>query len=267
MGRSIAGLAALAAAGLLAATGVARAEAPQLPAGITTRSTADGLALADSQGRQLYHLDQDRTARRFKGAGFRAWGRCTEACHALWSPVAAPADFKPAGDWGVWEGWGGVRQLTFRNDPLYVYLGKSFDEAAALDIAPPFLSGYAGKPIRLEDGVPRTTLYWHAATIEPPAPKTPAPAGVTPHWEKTAFVFADARDRKLYTPKAGGGCAADCGGLKPLLAPLAALPVGEWRPVTDRNGERVWAYRGQMVYQAADADSAPGPDWRLLELR
>lgn len=253
----------------MGSVGPARAgeAANALPAGLKTHMTPDGLALADGSGRPVYRLDLDRyRARRRGGGGGLIAARCAGVCDKLWRPIAPPADFKPDGDWGVEPHADRPAQLTYKGDPLYSFQGKSLDEAAALPTAPPYFSSYAAKPALMREGVPIGTVYWHAALYAPPAPKTPAPAGVTPHWSKTIYVFAAGGDRELYV-RQGGACDRDCDGLEPLPAPLAALAVGDWRPVEGKDGARLWSYRGRIVYRQAAEGPEPGGAWQALEVR
>ncbi|CAN7274985.1 hypothetical protein LJR225_001369 [Phenylobacterium sp. LjRoot225] len=234
----------------------------RLPQGLSVAKSEDGLVLSTSAGQPLYRLDIDRMARRRGGGGVLA-ARCADVCDRLWRPALAPKTFKADGDWSVTERKGGA-QLTYKGDPLYSFAGKSLDEAAKIQVAPPYFSSYAAKPTLLVDGVPVATLYWRPALYQPAAPKVVTPAGVTAHWSKVAYVFADADNQPLYTaPKT---CARACDGLTPFPAPLAALPVGEWRPVQGTSGERLWSYRGRVVYQAAEGQAAPAPSWRPIEV-
>lgn len=252
---------------LVAAPALAAAATDQLPAGVTVQKTADGPVLA-LDGKPLYRIDVDRLAKRRRGGGNGVFETRWAALNdGLWRPVAAPKDFKADGDWSVTQRRAGP-QLTYKGDPLYSFTGKSLDDAAKVPFLPPYLTAYAVKPTLLNDGVPVATLYYHPVSYAPPAPKFSAPSGVTAHWSKVAYVFADAANHTLYAAKSGKACATECGGLKPFSAPLAALPVGEWRPVVDKGGERVWAYRGRIVYQAQSADAdAPGDNWSRLEVR
>lgn len=236
----------------------------QLPAGVGVQKSADGLLLT-LQGRPLYRLDLDRMLKRRRSAAPAGEARWAELNTGLWAPVAAPKDFKAEGDWSATPRKTGP-QLTYKGDPLYSFTGKSLEEAAKVEFAPPYFSSYTAKATLVSNGVPVATLYYHPAFYEPPAPKISAPSGVTARWSKTAFVFADSDNHDLYASKSGRVCASGCDGLKPFFAPLAALPVGDWRPMQETNGERYWAYRGRLVYQSADAD-APGGDWSTLEVR
>lgn len=264
--RKLKSAAALILAGLFALPPALAAAGP-LPAGITTRQAEDGLALALASGEPLYRLDLDRYAKRRRDAARVAAERCADVCDRLWRPAPAPAGFKAEGDWTTTERpWGA--QLTYKGDPLYSFAGKDLAEAEAAAVAPPYFSSYTAKPVKMVEGVPVATLYWHAALYQPPAPDAPTPAGVGVRWEKTAYVFADAENRELYVAKSGRACQEDCDGLQPLAAPMAAAALGEWKPVEDAVGGRYWAYRGRIAHHAASADAKPpGGDWRLLEAR
>jgi predicted lipoprotein with Yx(FWY)xxD motif len=216
----------------------------------------------------LYRLDLDRYRARRRDAAHAIELRCAKVCDQLWRPVAAPAGLHPGGDWSQVQRPGGPAQLAYKGDPLYAFIGKSLDEAAEATIAPPYFSSYAAPPVALHDGVPTATLYWHEALYRPPEPKVATPAGVSAAWFKTAYVFADADARKLYMPRGARLCPSTCDGLEALPAPLAALSVGDWRPIETKDGQRVWSFKARVVYrlQAAGTDE-PGPDWQALEVR
>jgi predicted lipoprotein with Yx(FWY)xxD motif len=251
---------------MMIAPGWGHAAPGALPTGITTRSTEAGLALADGQGRLLYRLDLDRYRARRKDAAHLVDARCAGVCDKLWLAVPAPRDFHPGDDWGVVQRAGGPPQITFKGDPLYAFVGKSLDEAAALNVAPPYFSSYSAPPVELRQGVPTVTLYWHQALYQPPAPKIMAPGGVNASWFKASYVFADPGGRKLYAPRRGRECTLACGDLEPLPAPLAALAVGDWRPVEGGDGQRVWSFKGRTVYRA-QGPAEPDADWQILEVR
>jgi predicted lipoprotein with Yx(FWY)xxD motif len=215
----------------------------------------------------LYRLDLDRYRKRRPQSAKLIAERCGGACGQLWTPAAAPAGLKPDDDFAAVERKGAPAQLSYKGDPLYTFAGKSLDEAAKVEVAPSYFSSYAAKPVQLHDGVPSATLYWHEALYQPPQLKTPAPAGVSARWVKTTYVFADSEEHKLYAPKVGRGCVGGCDGLAPLAAPMAALPVGDWRPVEGKDGQRLWSYKGRLVYRAEAADTEPGADWQALEAR
>lgn len=251
---------------LTVAPTLALAAADPFPAGVAVQKTADGLVLA-SDGKPLYRIDLDRLAKRRRGGGAVIEARWAAFNDGLWRPVAAPKDFKADGDWSATPRPAGA-QLTYKGDPLYSFTGKSLDDAAKVPVAPQYFSSYAAKPTLIANGVPVSTLYFHPALYEPPAPKISAPSGIIARWSKVAYVFADGENHALYASRSGKACATGCDGLKPFHAPLAALPVGEWRPVQDKSGERFWAYRGRIVYQAQSADAdAPGDNWSQLEVR
>ncbi|CAN7376493.1 hypothetical protein LJR219_002261 [Phenylobacterium sp. LjRoot219] len=266
MVRKLNSAAALVLAGLFALPPAMAAAGP-LPAGVATRQSDEGLALALSDGKPLYRLDLDRMAKRRRGASQVAAERCAGVCDRLWRPVPAPKGLPAEGDWTATPRPSGA-QLTYKGDPLYSFAGESLAEAEKLQVAPPYFSSYTAKPTSMVDGVPLATLYWHPALYQPPAPEAKTPAGVTLHWSKTAYVFADAENHELYVSKSGRACQADCAGFQPLVAPLAALPVGEWRPVEAAAGGRYWAYQGRIAHRATSADAEPpATGWRPLELR
>jgi predicted lipoprotein with Yx(FWY)xxD motif len=260
-------LAVLALTGVLAlAPGVSRAAAPQLPPGLGAQAGDEGLVLT-AQGAVLYRLDLDRYRARGKQANAQLIdARCAQVCDRLWRPAPPPANFVAAGDWGIATRADGVAQLTYKGDPLYTFTGRSLQEAAESSVAPPYFSSYTAKTVQLRDGVPVGTVYWREALYEPTPPRLDLPAGVQVKWDKTAFVFVSSDGRKLRQPKPGASCAADCAGMEPLAAPLAALPVGVWRPTEEKDGRRVWSYRGRIVY-LAKVEGAPNAAMTVMEAR
>lgn len=245
----------------------AMAAAGPLPAGVTTQKSDEGLTLALPDGKPLYRLDLDRIAKRRRDGARVIVERCANVCDRLWRPVPAPAGLPAEGDWTATPRPGGA-QLTYKGDPLYSFAGASLAEAEKLQVAPPYFSSYSAKPTAMVDGVPVATLYWHPALYQPPEPETKTPAGVAVRWAKTSYVFADAENHELYVSKSGRACREDCAGLQPLAAPLAALPIGEWRPVEDAAGGRYWAYQGRVAHRSTAREAEPpATGWRPLEVR
>src|SRR5207245_11593632 len=135
-------------------------------------------------------MDRRRTAKRRPGGAGVAAKRWAEFSGGACTPGAAAKDFAADADWSVTPRASGP-QLTYKGDPLYSFTGKSLDEAAKLQVAPPYFSGYAAKPTEVANGVPVATLYYHPALYQPPAPQITAPSGVAAHWSKISYVFAD----------------------------------------------------------------------------
>lgn len=59
---------------------------------------------------------------------------CNAACLAEWKPIVAPAYAKPRGDFGIIERSPGVRQWTFRKQPLYTHIGEPFAKMYGSDV-------------------------------------------------------------------------------------------------------------------------------------
>jgi predicted lipoprotein with Yx(FWY)xxD motif len=262
-------LAALASVLLAFGATASKAATVQLPAGVSTRSTDEGLALSDARGQPVYRLDLDRYRARSKQASAQLIdGRCADVCDRLWRPLAAPPNFAPDGDWSVAKRPTGLLQLAYKGDPLYTFLGKSLEEAEEQAVVPPYFTGYTAKTSQMREGVPVGTVYWHRALYQPPAPRIEAPSGVQIRWDKSAFFYVSSEGNALQVSKAASACPeAACPGLRPLLAPQAALPVGAWRPMDERDGRRVWSYRDRIVYQAEGATASPDAHLRALEAR
>lgn len=59
---------------------------------------------------------------------------CTGACLEEWKPILAPAYAKPRGEFGIIERSPGVRQWTFRRQPLYTHVGEPFEKQYGSDV-------------------------------------------------------------------------------------------------------------------------------------
>jgi predicted lipoprotein with Yx(FWY)xxD motif len=249
------------------------AAAPSLPRGVSLHPTPAGPVLVDEHGVMLYRLDIDRYREKFRQKSADPQKsvdayRCGDACRQLWVPIVPARDFQAGGDWGQIELVDGTHQLTYRTDPLYRYAADSFTAAAQLDIYPPYVASYASPPVRMVDGVPIVSLYWHSVVYSPPPPDVAAPSGIAATWSDGSYVFSTSEGHRLYQKTRGTNCTNACPHFTPLVAPLAAVPLGPWRPIESASGEMFWQYKGQTVYVR---DGDPGVDlsqvpWRPLEV-
>jgi predicted lipoprotein with Yx(FWY)xxD motif len=229
------------------------AVAVPLPDGVSIRQTADGPVLADEHGVMLYRLDIDRHREKFRQKSADPQKsvdayRCGDACHKLWVAVAPAGTFRAAGDWGQVELADGTHQLTYKNDPLYRYAADSFNAAAQLDVYPPYVASYASPPARMADGVPIVSVYWHSVAYSPPPLDVAAPSGIAATWSDGSYVFTTSEGQRLYLKDRGTNCTNTCPHFTPLTAPLAAVPMGPWRPIESEGGDMLWQYKGQTVY-------------------
>lgn len=243
----------------------ARDTAGQLPQGLKLVETSEGVALGASDGKPLYRLDLDNFAERRKEMAALAARRCAvDNCMKYWQPVAAPAGFKANGEWSVTSRATGP-QLAYKGKPLYRFIGKSFDELANGRVAPSYFSSYTSKGIHMVSGVPVGAIYWNVVPYDRAPPKLLAPSGIKADGAKLAFLLSDAEGQKLYTRRSRKPCASGCGAMKPLPAPLAAEPIGKWKPAVDAAGVQYWEYAGKPVYYLPkDGVDAPGTDWERL---
>jgi len=136
-------------------------QAPKfLPAGVAIRAIPYsnlGPALATADGKTLYLLFQYKfnalgTQRHDKRYGNPGPAGCAGACTALWAPLKAPADAKPAEDWTVVARDDGTMQWAYKGWPLYTYAkdekpGDAMGEAVAF----------------IQNGT--TGLMWEVATL------------------------------------------------------------------------------------------------------
>ena len=250
---------------IAAAPALAQPQPAGLPQGLSLTETAEGTALAVGD-KTVYRLILDRMRRRYKGfVSFDiASARCGEECTRYWAPLPPPAEFKATGNWTLVNA-DSKPQLAYKGDPLYIFRGRSFEPLMRSRTAPSYFSGYTAKPGLTLDGVPLGTIYWQPARYDRTAPQVATPGGVKVSWFKSAFLFLDAGDRKLYVRKSAGPCGGNCDGLTPFEAPMAAQALGDWRPIEDSNGAKVWTYLGKTVYFLAnDQKQEPGAGWSAL---
>jgi predicted lipoprotein with Yx(FWY)xxD motif len=87
---------------------------------VSAQATSLGSILVDGRGRTVYEFANDTSSK----------STCTDACAAVWLPVAAPATV-PASEPGVTGKLGttsrpdGSRQLTVAGHPVYTFTGDS----------------------------------------------------------------------------------------------------------------------------------------------
>ncbi len=109
-------------------------EATTAPARIVNTKT--GTVLVDLKGMTLYYYERDTT-----GTKSACDGKCTQS----WTPLAAPKDAKPVGDFTVLTRTDGSKMWAYRYRPLYT---------SPADKAPGDANGNA------------TTLQWRVARPE-----------------------------------------------------------------------------------------------------
>jgi predicted lipoprotein with Yx(FWY)xxD motif len=93
------------------------AEAPSMvPPQFKVDSTLLGRVLLTSENLSVYASDSDKAGKSL----------CTGTCLDEWKPIVAPAYTKPRGEFAIIEPTPGIRQWTFRNQPLYTHVGEPF---------------------------------------------------------------------------------------------------------------------------------------------
>ena len=199
------------------------------PQGVAVRQTKSGAMFVDARGMTLYALSA-RLAGSRSGAPLKY---CVGPCTAVWSPLVAPANAQPLGDWKVIDGAQGA-QWSYKGNPVFTYIKDDAPGSTAGD-------GY-------ED-------LWKVLAYIPPAPTIVAPASVTVAYVEGHYIMTDREGRALFTTK--DKCSAACE--QPLLAGMASQPVGDWKVA--RDGDRPqWTYRGKPVYVTRDERRTRVPD-------
>ncbi len=228
------GFLALAQPGPVQAASAQRAEQapPTYPPQVRVRKRAAEFYYVDARGMTLYALNQRVAFSRSAGAEIY----CSGACAQTWSPLSAPSDAKPVGDWSVIAGATGP-QWAFRKNPVFTYRGdKSAGDANG--------DGY-------ED-------LWAVIVHVPPAPSLVAPPVVSSAYAGGRYVLTDPDHHVLFVASGKSTCAAACADWTPLTAGMAALDIGDWA-VERRAPRTVWTWRGKPVFvsPSEDPDAAP----------
>ncbi len=103
------------------------------PATVTIRSTSFGRILTDGRGFALYLFTRDG----------RGPSRCYRACARVWPPLLTRGPPTAAGDarsglLGTTRRAGGRRQVTYRGQPLYHFVGDASPRQVLCQGAPEF---------------------------------------------------------------------------------------------------------------------------------
>ncbi len=196
------------------------------PAAVRLGQSPQGPVYVDTRKRTLYSMSLRWTKAR-SGVGIEY---CGAACLAAWTPLAAPANARPVGEWSVIIGPAGP-QWAYADNPVFVFKA---------DPAPGALDGDGW------DGL------WSALFYVPPKPELVAPPGVAAKAVEGRNLLADATGHPLFTLGSGQPAAA-----APFAAGMVSRPIGEWSVLRESDVPQ-WAWRGKPVFVSAT------PDPRLL---
>lgn len=101
------------------------AEAPSMvPPQFKVEATLIGRRLLTNDNYSVYASTQDKPGE----------SNCTGACLEAWQPIVAPAYAKPRGEFAIIERSPGIRQWTFRKQPLYTHVGEPFYKMYGSDV-------------------------------------------------------------------------------------------------------------------------------------
>lgn len=84
----------------------------RVPPGFAVKTTTVGRLLTTDKTYSVYAYDQDTPTA----------SMCDADCARTWNPVIAPALAQARGEWSIIERSPGVRQWTYRQQPLYTYV-------------------------------------------------------------------------------------------------------------------------------------------------
>ncbi|MFC3174097.1 hypothetical protein ACFOD9_07535 [Novosphingobium bradum] len=265
----------LAVALLMASSGAARAQSAvptrvpsssqsrALPENVKLVDAGDAIALVASDDTPLYVLIFDAPLKRSTRI---PRDRCGSTCLADWAPLVPPEQLPAGSEWSRVEREGRPA-LAYKGRALYRFVGADMARLADERIVPPYISSYSAAPIKLIDGVPVATAYWQPALYDAGAANLDLPAGIAARAFSKGFRLFDAAGNALYVPRSGQTCANDCGGLAPLVAPLAARPMQGWQPVPAASGGSAWSFAGKPVYALRPGSGEPPSQlWQRLEV-
>jgi predicted lipoprotein with Yx(FWY)xxD motif len=243
------------------------------PSGVNYRVTAAGLALTNNRGRALY---------------YRTSGSCRDRCEQTWRPLTAPiiaTTDQLSSDWTIVTRRDGARQWAYKNHPLYTYVNDT-DQNSEQVFGDAFGGTWSG-PIRgwsvaLLRPAPRhpADVTVQALAGDPQLFSFGLPSVVYANRDGMTLYTMHCSDSGVDRNEEGVSCddvgddprywLSFCGGeercaatWRPLPAPASARALDDvWSVVTinprnafqpSREGaaERVWAYRGRVVFTYA----------------
>lgn len=85
---------------------------PDIPPGFAVATTSVGRLLTTAKTYSVYVYDRDTPET----------SACDDECARTWQPILAPALARALGEWSIVERSAGVRQWSFRGQPLYTYV-------------------------------------------------------------------------------------------------------------------------------------------------
>lgn len=220
----------------------------ETPSGIQVREVPDATAvvLVNHEGRTLYA---------FSGNAKKA------PTGGTWKAAPAPQFAKAVGDFNFISRADGIKQWTYKGQPLYTYeadvasgdaygIGqdKQFDVAAVTRYYMPAgirvqHTAGQGKVLATAEGM---TLYRRDGHILQSGGGRSLRRGNPARPAVGRDIGTDAR------------CSADCLAVwKPLLAPADAVPQGFWDVATRADGQKQWVYQGYAMWTYT-GDRKPG---------
>ncbi len=181
--------------------------------------------LADEQGRYLYVFEDDVTPGK---------SACVDACAEQWIPAQPLKGAQAGGQWSIITRPDKTKQWAYRGKPLHRFVGD-----------------VPGELVGLKSGAPK----WKTVKLDIAGDiKRPPGIGVTEARFGGGYVLTDRVGFTLYAAnekaKAIKACVtADClDQWKPVVAPAAASPVGDFTLASRSDGLMQWVYKGQPLF-------------------
>ncbi len=222
-------------AGAQAAANPNAGEVPySTPPGLTMVDVSNGAQrfgyrrIGDGEGNPLFAVNADATGK----------VNCAGDCAKEFSPLAAPAGAVAYDVWTLVDSEGGIKQWAYQGQPLFQYKGS--------------------RPIAEIVGAKESDkgVYWKEVDFRPEA-AVAAPAGIKVRSLEVAagYGLVDTESGAvMYHLSAAPKNPYDW---RPVYAPSAALPRGDFTIVEREDNTLQWAYKGRPLYTYRE-DYSPG---------
>lgn len=194
------------------------------------RRVGSPIALADANGKTLYTYDRDTVPGK---------SACVGDCAKAWPPLLVSPNAKPIKNWSVITRNDGAKQWAYKTKPLYTF-------AKDTEIAQRNGDG-------MVDGA------WHMARFDPVSEVTVPPGiSVTELVGVNGYGLANKAGLTIYALKDHGGPTSYANSRWiPVTAAELASPMGEFMPISPKDGGRQWSYKGDPLF-TYEGDLASG---------
>ena len=230
---------------LKAQTAGSASEQIATPPEIIVNTTPAGSVFADPKGYTLYVTERDTVA---------GTSTCTGSCATEWPPVRVGADAAvfAFGAWTLVPRDDGASQWAYRGRPLYRYRHEARTGWAEAQSGLWRIATISPFPVR---GASRRSNVTPRSDVV----LSGVPGGISGEGMASGMVLTDWKGMTLYSlPPAQEPCVDRClDTWNPLIAPMAAVPHGDWTLLSRTDGTMQWVYNGLALYGCVH-DVVPG---------